>query len=80
MLYYPFLTVLADGIEVPAECDPATGLIRADVPDGAAVEIRKSTLPAERAGYAISALSLVILGAFLPWRRRRTFSVAPESA
>ena len=80
VLYYPFLAVLADGIEVPAECDPATGLIRADVPDGAAVEIRKSTLPAERAGYAISALSLVILGAFLPWRRRRTFSVAPESA
>jgi hypothetical protein len=80
VLYYPFLAVLADGIEVPAACDPGTGLIRADVPDGAAVEIRKSTLPAERAGYAISALSLVILAACLPWRRRRALTVAAEIA
>jgi len=70
VFYFPFLTVLADGVEVPAECDPATGFIRADIPDGATVEIRKSMLPAERAGYAISALSLAVLAIGLLWRRR----------
>lgn len=80
VLYYPFLTVMADGVEIPAECDPATGFIRADVPEGAVVEILKSTLPAERWGYAISGFSLVVLAGGLLWRRRRVFAAAVKSA
>jgi hypothetical protein len=80
VLYYPFLTVMADGIEIPTACDPATGLIRADGPEGAVAEILKSTLPAERWGYAISAFSFVVLAGGLLWGRRRVFAAAAESA
>jgi hypothetical protein len=69
VLYYPFLSVLADGVEVPAQCDPSTGFIRANVPEGAVVKIRKTTLPVERAAYAVSALSLMLLAGGLLWGR-----------
>jgi len=71
VFYYPFLSVTADGVPVAIACDPATGLIAADIPAGARVEIAKKSLPVERLGYAISAASLILLLAGMAYAGRR---------
>lgn len=71
VFYYPFLSVTADGAPVAIACDPATGLIAADIPAGAKVEITKTALPIERLGYAISAASLILLVAGMAYAGRR---------
>lgn len=78
VFYYPFLSVTADGVPVPIACDPATGLIAADVPAGAKVEIAKKSLPIERLAYGISLVSLAVLitGVLLSSRFSRRRQVA----
>ena len=72
MFYYPFLSVTADGVPVPIACDPATGLIAADIPPGAKVAIAKKSLPVEQLAYAISAASLLLLFAGTAYAGRRS--------
>jgi hypothetical protein len=70
VLYYPFLRVRANGAEVPTACDPQTGLVRVEIAPGANVVVEKAAMPAERAGYAMSIVSLGILLGGLAYARR----------
>jgi hypothetical protein len=80
VFYYPFLSMTADGVPVAIACDPATGLIAADIPAGAKVEIAKTSLPIERLGYAVSAASLILLLAGMIYAGRRSRAAAPGEA
>ncbi len=72
-LFYPFLEVTADGQVLPIACDPATGFIMADVPEGSDIQLARKAFPLERTAYAISLGSIVLLlaGALHAWRRDR---------
>jgi hypothetical protein len=66
VFYYPFLTVVVAGHDLQIRCDPMTGLVSTEDKVTLPFDVSTRNLPAEVAGYGISALSLVglMLGLF----------------
>lgn len=74
LFYYPFLRVTADGTEVAAFCEPATGLIAAPGLAGRPPTITPVPLPTEHPGWIVTAAGAagIVLMLVLAITRRRT--------
>lgn len=71
VFHYPFLEVTAGDKVLATSCDPASGLIVADVPSGMTATVRRRPAPIETVATSITAaafLALVVLG-FFAWRK-----------
>ncbi len=69
---FPAWKMSVNGLAAPADCDPSTGLVETGIPAGKSViQLRWQMLPLERAGMALSLLTLFGMVITAAWSARR---------